>query len=203
MLPLHHLLTAAAVAFLGLAAGAIPAVAADSPLSCAFDGNITIECDVYADTARIDDISVNRGRCQPPLALKAIRFYLDLNQSPIDAGVLTAEERALFERVDRKGLNIAMDRATQAGLLTDSATLMGLGALALLEPMLTAKGAGDTATAVELASAIFALGDPTYPDAEVQFGDTLRFNTVGCANLLEYSITVDGTEWVWDAKGAE
>ena len=73
--------------------------AEESPLTCGYDGQLTISCDVYADVARIDDITVNRGRCQSPQVLKAIRFYLDQNASPIDAGELSDAERAAFAAV--------------------------------------------------------------------------------------------------------
>lgn len=190
---------------LAVFAGAMTAVAGiasaeESPLTCGYDGQLTISCDVYADVARIDDITVNRGRCQSPQVLKAIRFYLDQNASPIDAGELSDAERDAFAAVTPADVDAALAAVAAKGLVSPEMEAMGLAPLALLEPMLNARAEGDLPTAVELALAIFAASDPTWNRPDYAFGDTLTFRINGCTNLLEYSITVNGAEWVWNAK---
>ena len=40
--------------------------------------------------------------------------------------------------------------------------------------------------------------DPTRK--EYKFGDKVTIMSFGCPNLLEYSLTVNGTEWTWKTR---
>lgn len=150
--------------------------ASDGPLTCSASwrnlgtGNVpVIECQVQVNTARITEVTLNRGRCSaPPRATQADRDLADRYEENMDEKM-----KQMFELTPEMAWAVLHIKATAPE--TEENREERAGIIALL------KVAQD-------------------PRGEYQFGDALAFVANNCANLLEYTLTVNGREWTWRTR---
>lgn len=159
------------------------ASAQDSPVTCGTtieNGATIISCDVREDAVVLSDVSLNRGRCNSP--------------------------RKLADGVVDRILTYIQERPTTEEQLTSTLFVVSMMG-AMLEITNSQQIAGIANGSVDLAS----VNDPNQPDLPLQigvyllatnvfkeygFGETISIAVSDC-NLLEYNLTISGTEYTW------
>lgn len=162
-LSLYPLRWASLVMLLGISMQ--QAQAQESPLQCVLRGQ-SVSCDVTRDEINIENIVLNRGRCEWSAPTEEDR------QS-------AAAFRNTFPEQVWPVLLPQMTMLTQiSGCKSDMPDF----------PIDRCKAA---------VAFVKVMNDPT---GAHMFGDKVQFSTSGCDNLLEYTITVDGTDWTWSTR---
>jgi hypothetical protein len=159
------------------------ALAEDSPFTCGTvteNGATFIACDVREDAVALSEVSLNRGRCNSP--------------------------RKLADGVADRILTYIQQRPTTEEQLASAAMVVSMMG-GILELMNSQQIAGIANGSIDIAE----INDPKQPDLPLQigvylistnvyknytFGNTVAIPISDC-NLLEYTLTLNGTEYTW------
>lgn len=159
------------------------AMAEDSPITCSTlveNGVLSISCDVREDGVVLSDIALNRGRCDIP--------------------------RKLADGVADSILTYIQERPTTEEQLTSA-----LFVVSMMGAMLEIMNGQQLAAVANGSLNIAEVTDPKQPDLALQmgvyllaaniykeysFGEKVSIPVNNC-NLLEYTLTLNGTEYTW------
>lgn len=145
----------------------------ESPMKCGVQENNNIECTVVIDSAQINDVVLNRGRCKAP-----------------DAA--TPEDIAALEKHLEKYVNQAGSEKEGAAKGVDFSALemqVQLGELFVL--------AMKNNKTPQEESVVRAMLDPR---KEYNFGDKFEIFVPASCNLIEYTIDVNDDSWTWTVE---
>lgn len=157
------------------------AAAENSPLKCSvatvqYKGKV-VSCSITEDNVRVTDVTANRGRCRVPEA-----------HTPED-------EEALQSWIDH------LPPRDKAKYVDNHGNLNSAGALFLIFIPISDRPEIRNDKILQGAATAYSRLEAD-PRRNYEFGDNFQFSTGNC-NLLEYTVTANGTTWKWGAEAFE